>query len=209
MYWLYDLGEGEAGGEAMNGLISILSEIRSQYNCFNPNDEPYYHALSEAIALASTQKMQLSDLISREDAINAFKKELTIGESKGNYVTICSAVGYEGAKQILERLPSVQPEITKRTAETEQNIPNGELISRKAAIDAVHKTIFKFFDIVEDDSESPITYQDERLLELNKSITQQIKALPSAQSEWEELLVICDVCGHAIRVKRHQGDSDG
>ena len=51
------------------------------------------------------------DVISRQGAIDAFKKELTVGESKGNYVTICSAVGYEGAKQILESLPSAQPEI--------------------------------------------------------------------------------------------------
>lgn len=48
------------------------------------------------------------DLIRRSDAIDAFKKELTVGESKGNYVTICSAVGYEGARQILESLPSAQ-----------------------------------------------------------------------------------------------------
>ena len=58
-----------------------------------------------------------------------------------------------------------------------------DLISRQAAIDAVHKAIFKFFDIVEDDTESPMTYQDKRLLELNKSITQKIKSVPSAQPE--------------------------
>lgn len=52
----------------------------------------------------------MSDLISRQAAIDAFKKELTVGESKGNYVTICSAVSYEGAKQILESLPSAQSE---------------------------------------------------------------------------------------------------
>ena len=50
----------------------------------------------------------MHDLISRQAAIEAFKKELTIGESKGNYVTICSAVSYEGAKQILESLSSAQ-----------------------------------------------------------------------------------------------------
>ena len=55
----------------------------------------------------------MNDLISRQAAIDAFKKELTVGESKGNYVTICSAVGYEGAKQILERLPSAEPEIIR------------------------------------------------------------------------------------------------
>lgn len=50
----------------------------------------------------------MDDTISRRAAIDAFKKELTVGESKGNYVTICSAVGYEGAKHILESLPSAQ-----------------------------------------------------------------------------------------------------
>lgn len=53
----------------------------------------------------------MDDTISRAAAIDAFKKELTVGESKGNYVTICSAIGYKGAKQILESLPSVQSEI--------------------------------------------------------------------------------------------------
>lgn len=55
----------------------------------------------------------MSDLISREQAIDAFRKELTVGESKGNYVTICSAVSYEGAKHILESLPSAQSEIIR------------------------------------------------------------------------------------------------
>jgi len=55
-----------------------------------------------------------------------------------------------------------------------------DLISRKAAIDEVHHAVYKFFDIVEDDDESPITYNDKRLLELNKAITSRLKELPSA-----------------------------
>lgn len=51
-----------------------------------------------------------------------------------------------------------QPEITKRTAETEQNVPNGELISRKDAIevaDAVwcvtgDKNVAKVWDQIKD-----------------------------------------------------------
>ena len=39
----------------MNDLISKLSEIRSNYNCFDETEEPYYRALSEAIQLASAQ----------------------------------------------------------------------------------------------------------------------------------------------------------
>jgi len=58
-----------------------------------------------------------------------------------------------------------------------------DLISRKTAIDAVHKSIFDFFDICDDDEESPMTYRDEQLLEINKAITTRIKALPSAQSD--------------------------
>ena len=65
----------------------------------------------------------MADLINRKDAIDAFKKELTVGESKRSYVTICSAIGYEGAKKILESLPSAQPE--RKTGRW--TIKNGEL----------------------------------------------------------------------------------
>ena len=63
-------------------------------------------------------------------------------------------------------------------------------ISRKAAIDAVHKSILDFFDICDDDEESPMTYKDERLLEVNKVITTQIKAIPSAEPE----IIRCKDC---------------
>jgi hypothetical protein len=56
-----------------------------------------------------------------------------------------------------------------------------DLISRQAAIEAVHKSIFDFFDVCDDDEESPMTYKDELLLEVNKAITTQIKAVVSAQ----------------------------
>ena len=42
----------------MSDLISRLSEMRSDYNCFDENEEPYYRALSEAIQLASAQSEQ-------------------------------------------------------------------------------------------------------------------------------------------------------
>lgn len=58
-----------------------------------------------------------------------------------------------------------------------------DLINRQAAIDVVHHTIYEFFDVVEDDDESPITYNDMKLLELNKSISTRIKDLPSTQLE--------------------------
>ena len=42
-------------GEPMNDVISRLSEIRSDYNCLDEKEEPYYRALSEAIQLVSAQ----------------------------------------------------------------------------------------------------------------------------------------------------------
>ena len=80
-----------------------------------------------------------------------------------------------------------------------------DLISRQAAIDVVHKSIFDFFDICDDDEESPMTYKDERLLELNKAITAQIKAAPSAErhGHWiytptNILGYVCSECGKAM-----------
>lgn len=55
-----------------------------------------------------------------------------------------------------------------------------DYIKRQSVIDAIHKSIFDFFDICDDDEESPMTYKDEQLLKLNKAITTQIKAVPSA-----------------------------
>lgn len=79
-----------------------------------------------------------------------------------------------------------------------------DLISRQAAIEAVHKSIYDFFDICDDDEESPMTYKDELLLELNKAITTQIKAVASepikhgrwiVNNETEEWVTIyCDQC---------------
>lgn len=68
--------------------------------------------LAELITEAADalERQTCEDAVSRQQAIDVFKKELTTGEQKGNYVTICSAVSFEGAKQILEALPSVQPQ---------------------------------------------------------------------------------------------------
>ena len=65
-------------------------------------------------------------------------------------------------------------------------------IETQAAIDVVHKSILGFFDIC-DDEESPMTYKDKRLLELNKVITTQIKAVPPADVVE---VVHCKDCKH-------------
>ena len=55
-----------------------------------------------------------------------------------------------------------------------------DLISRQAAIAETHSAIYEFFDIDEEDTESPITYMDERLLEINKAISTRVQNIPAA-----------------------------
>ena len=52
----------------MDDSISKLSEIRSDYNCFSADEEPYYRALSEAIKILSQRAD--GDTISRTAAID-------------------------------------------------------------------------------------------------------------------------------------------
>ena len=43
--------------------------------------------------------------------------------------------------------------------------------------DIVHKTIYSFFDIADDNSEEPINEKDKLLLEVNKAICNNIKGV--------------------------------
>ena len=88
-----------------------------------------------------------------------------------------------------------------------------DLISRQAVVDVVHHTIYEFFDVVEDDDESPLTYKDVTLLELNKSISTRIKDLPSAQHwipaserlpEDERYVLVTTVSGDVTEAKYWQ-----
>lgn len=53
----------------MDDLISRLSEIRSNYNCFDETEEPYYRALSEAIQLVSAQPERTGRKMTNAEAI--------------------------------------------------------------------------------------------------------------------------------------------
>lgn len=70
-----------------------------------------------------------------------------------------------------------------------------DTIYRQAAIDAIRGAIFDFFDICDGDEESPMTYKDEQLLEINKAISGRIKQLPSAEPE----IIHCKECKHWMR----------
>lgn len=67
-----------------------------------------------------------------------------------------------------------------------------DLISRQAAIDAL--------------GEKPLAWTEgEYELGLQNQWQSDVDALndlPAAQPDWDEMLVICDCCGHAIHAKR-------
>lgn len=60
----------------MDDLIIRLSEIRSNYNCMDGKEEPYYRALSEAIQLVNGINVSCKDVISRQAAIDELYKML-------------------------------------------------------------------------------------------------------------------------------------
>lgn len=71
----------------MNDLISRLSEIRSNYNCFDEKEEPYYRALSEAIQLVSAQPER-----KRGEWIDAWRSAF---DGTRHWHRECSECGYE------------------------------------------------------------------------------------------------------------------
>jgi len=51
----------------------------------------------------------------------------------------------------------------------------------KEILDVIHKTIYQFFDICEDDEEVPMSDKDKLLLEVNKAICNNLKTLEHRQ----------------------------
>ena len=129
----------------------------------------------------------MNDLIDRQAAINTVSNWLrAVFGVNSNANTI-------GVFRELRALPSAETTQTNNSnvLTNASNALNAlDCISRQAAIDAVHKSIFDFFDICDDDEESPMTHKDEVLLEINKAITTQIKDLPSAEPE----IIRCKDC---------------
>ena len=91
----------------------------------------------------------MNDLISRPAAIDALDRAAECWNIAEPFNEGMRA-GYKAAVTIVLSLPSAQPEIAERTAETAQNVSDSDLISRKAAIDA--------FDGVKVDEENCTEY---------------------------------------------------
>ena len=55
-----------------------------------------------------------------------------------------------------------------------------DYISKQDAVKAIHEAIYDFFDVDDSDDESPMTYFDKKLLEVNKAISKRIASVPTA-----------------------------
>ena len=87
--------------------------------------------------LQPTCNQLATDCISRQAAIDAIEEmQMQIMRSEFPEEQFVFT-GMSEALNAIKRLPSAQPEFEKRTAESAQNVPNGELISRKAVIEAL------------------------------------------------------------------------
>ena len=53
----------------------------------------------------------------------------------------------------------------------------------KEILNVIHKTIYQFFDVCEDDEEVPMSDKDKLLLEVNKAICNNLKALEQQPCE--------------------------
>lgn len=89
-------------------------------------------------------------------------------------------------RAVVINLPSAQPEFEKRTAESAQNVPNGELISRKAVIEALATYIHNVDRVIGTGYLSMYDCRD--------AAESVIEELPSAQPErkkgkWEQVEV--------------------
>lgn len=95
----------------MDDLISKLSEIRSEYNCFDENEEPYYRALSEAIKFLSRRAD--GDTVSKKLAIDALEKWESESVWDDWLYEHRNEPGCEPPSLIVKQLPSAEPEMVK------------------------------------------------------------------------------------------------
>ena len=81
-----------------------------------------------------------------------------------------------GGKSLLMAIEALKAQIDKDT-----NVPSTDTISRQVVVDTVHKTILGFFS----DKDGAMTDTEKTLLSVNKAICDGVRALPSAQPEYE------------------------
>ena len=91
----------------MNDLIEKLSNLRSQFNCFDENEHEAYHTLSEAIKVLSERPESCEDAVSRQILLDDLKK---LKAAWNKYPVMAEQIkGVEAAIGYAEAIPSVMP----------------------------------------------------------------------------------------------------
>lgn len=91
----------------MNDLIEKLSDLRSQFNCFNENEREAYSTLSEAIKVLSERPEPCEDAISRQRLLNDLKELITAWKK---YPIMEEQIkGVETTIEYVEMVPSLAP----------------------------------------------------------------------------------------------------
>ena len=154
----------------------------------------------EDLKNSPTQMSGTSDLISRQAAIDLFPNDDLEWDTKGGYIAP------HLARRMIEELPSAEPEQCEYAVNAlaveemlKDLLPESGMWEikgdeAKTAICEVVRSalegLWKLPFVKPDSKESSLT---QKALDNN---------MPSAQPDWNEMLVICDNCGHAITVKR-------
>lgn len=115
----------------MSDLIEKLSDLRSQFNCFDENKREAYHTLSEAIKVISERPEPC------EDALKKIKNASFVGSDGLDYVETLQAL--DALKDVI----CVTLHVTKISkhcsdfSDLDEVIECEDAVSRKTAIEAV------------------------------------------------------------------------
>ncbi len=134
---------------------------------------------ADALNLQPTCNQLATDCIDRQAAIDAVESML-----RRKF-----GIGGDLAEITLAGLPSAQPEIEERKEESAQNVSKEDLISRKAAIDAIGSYILSFTAI------------DRNYYEGLRDAKRLLHSMPSAQPD----IIACGDCKHWICHDRRCG----
>lgn len=100
----------------MNDLIEKLSDLRSQFNCFDENERDAYHTLSEAIKVLSERPETCEDAVSRNAIIQKLNtmdryvsEELILCDTDKKFPKNEVFIVDDVYEKIVENLPSAQP----------------------------------------------------------------------------------------------------
>ena len=158
-----------------------------------------YDALEMAITALQAQDIDekigyMERLNGGADYFNAFraisekvKNTNTFHNNSNDEVNNSNSTQSNGIESKVKGLTACRvPEVAKDT-----NVHSTEFIIRQAAID-----IFDDYNVSVENGELEAYSRDRK----------RLCDLPSVQPDWDEMIVICDCCGHAIKVERRTDD---